>query len=507
MDIRFHMARLMQQLHWLLVFGMLGVAGGAAFMGLRAPTYVATARILVESEQIPGDLAPSTVRLQTLAQLELTLQRILARDSLLQLAARKAVYQTAPLSPHDLVRDLRARIAMTHAPGRDAAPLVSVTFKGPSAQLAADVANDIADMILQDDVATRTQTARKTLEFFTQDVARLEAELAAQDAEILAFRQQNANSLPDSLAFRRSQQTTGQERLLQVEKQIGNLQDRRAKAQRHQKILAAAATKGSQSNEALQLAQLEEHLATQSTLFSADNPRVKMLRSQVKGLHQRLETVDDTAAIPDPLTSYEIERAEVDADLAELAARKTRILASIAALATSIQATPSNAITLGNLERAQANTRLQHDQAVANKVRAHTGKMIETLRQGQHISLFEAAVPPLHPKGPRRTIALAAGLAFGLFAGLVFVFLRDHLSKRIRHPADISGALGITPFATLPYQHTRAEKQRRRRLAVAAAVMLLAGLPAGFWAIQTYYGGTPITGSAHVAAALPKPQG
>jgi uncharacterized protein involved in exopolysaccharide biosynthesis len=313
--------------------------------------------------------------------------------------------------------------------------------------------------------------------------------------------------LPDSLAFRRSQQTTGQERLLQVEKQIGNLQDRRAKAQRHQKILTAAATKGSQSNESLQLAQLEEDLATQSTLFSPDNPRVKMLRSQVKGLHQRLETVDDTAAIPDPLTSYEIERDEVDADLAELAARKTRILTSMAALATSIQATPSNAITLGNLERAQANTRLQHDQAVANKVRAQTGKMIETLRQGQHISLFEAAVPPLHPKGPRRTMALAAGLALGLFAGLVFVFLGDHLSKRIRHPADISGALGITPFATLPYQHTCAEKQRRRKLAVAAAVILLAGLPAGFWAIQTYYGGAPITGSAHVAAALPKPQG
>jgi polysaccharide biosynthesis transport protein len=453
-DIRFHMARLVRQLHWVLMFGLLGLAGAAAIMELRAPTYVATARILVESEQIPGDLAPSTVRLQALAQLELALQRILARDSLLQLAARRGINQTAALSPDDLIRDLRTRIEMTHAPGRNAAPLVSISFQGPSAQLAADVTNDIAQMILQEDIATRTQTARKTLAFFTQDVARLEAELAAQDAEILAFRQQNADALPDSLAFRRSQQTTGQERLLQVERQIGDLQDRRAKVQQRQNALAAKTPTVSPSSEAQQLAQLEEDLATQSALLSPDNPRVKMLLSQVNGLRQRITSPDDTA--PDPLTSYEVERAEIEADLAELTARKIRIHASMAALATSIQATPSNAITLGNLERAQANTRLQHDQAVANKVRAQTGKMIETLRQGQHISLFEAAVPPSHPQGPSRFVALLAGLALGLFSGLVFVALRDHFSKRIRRPADITAALGITPFATLPYQRSHA---------------------------------------------------
>lgn len=448
------MARLARQLHWVLMFGLLGLAGAAALMELRAPTYVATARILVESEQIPGDLAPSTVSLQTLAQLELALQRILARDSLLLLAARRGVYDADALSPDDLIRDLRTRIEMTHAHGRNAAPLVSISFRGSSAQLAADVTNDIAQMILQEDIATRTQTARKTLAFFTQDVARIEAELTAQDAEILAFRQQNADALPDSLAFRRSQQTTGQERLLQVERQIGDLQDRKAKVQQRQNALAAKTASVSPSTEAQQLAQLEEDLAAQSALLAPDNPRVKMLLSQVKGLRQRIRSPDDTA--PDPLTSYEVERAEIEADLAELTARKTRIHASMSALAASIQATPSNAITLGNLERAQANTRLQHDQAVANKVRAQTGKMIETLRQGQHISLFEAAVPPLNPQGPSRFVALVAGLALGLFGGLVFVVLRDHFSKRIRRPADISAALGITPFATLPYQRTRA---------------------------------------------------
>ena len=498
------MARLLRQLHWVLVAGMLGLAVAATIMGLRSPVYVAAARILVESEQIPGDLAPSTVRLQTLAQLELSLQRILARDSLLQLATRRGIYHTPGLTSHDLIRDLRTRIAMTHAPGRDAAPLVSISFKGSSPDLAADVANDIAQMILQEDVATRTQTARKTLAFFTQDVARLETELATQDAEILAFRQQNSNSLPDSLAFRRSQQTTAQERLLQVERQIGTLKDHRAKVEQRQNALAAKMAKLSPSNEAVQLAQLEEELATQSALLSPDNPRVKMLMSQVSGLRARTQPAGGTA--PDPLTGYEVERAEIDADLAELDARKTRITATMAALSASIKATPSNAITLGNLERAQANTRLQHDQALANKVRAQTGTMIETLRQGQHVSLFEAAVPPLYPQGPSKFMALVVGLAIGLAFGLVFVALKDHLSKRIHRPADISIVLGITPFATLPYQHSRLERRWHRWLTLGGAMVLLAGGPVGFWAVQTYYQ-TTAANSAQAIAGLPKPQG
>jgi capsular polysaccharide biosynthesis protein len=486
----------LRKTHWLAVFALSGIACAVAFTALRAPVYVATTRILVEPEQISGELVPTTVRLQALAQLELTLQRILSRDSLLHLAERKKIYGNEDfddLTTHDVISDLRSRISMTHASGRDAAPIVSISFRARYSELSADVANEIAAMLLQEDVATRTKTARKTVEFFTQEVIRLEAELAAQDAEILAFRQRNSDSLPDSLAFRRTQHTTGQERLLQVERQIGNLQEIRAKAERRQQFLIATNAvdpENLQSSEEIRLARLEEDLATQSTLFSADNPRVKMLSLQVKGLRERLGSDEQNhlvhANIPKNITSYQIERAEINGDLVDLADRKKQILASLTALTTSIEATNSHAITLGNLERAQANTRLQHDQAISNKVRAETGKMIETLQQGQHITLFEKAVPPLFPQGPSRSRALAAGFAIGLFCGLIFISLKEHFGKRIRRATDISNALGIVPFATLPYQPTSVELLRRRKMTVATAVVLAVGLPALIWAVHNY---------------------
>lgn len=507
MDFPFFISRLVLRWHWIAVFCVIGVTSAAVMTSLRTPVYVALARILVEPEQISSDLAGSSAPLQSQSRLDLILQRILVRDSLSDLAWHEKIYEglrrNTPLTDEQ-VSDLRSRIRMTHAPGRDAVPLISISFEASSSQLAADVANKIATMVMQEDVATRTQIARKTLEFYTQEVTRLERELAAQDAAILAFRQENTDSLPDSLAFRRTQQTTLQERLLQVERQIGTLREFRAKSERRRQLLAAAdAIKPSisQSNEEIQLAVLEEDLATQTTLLSPDNPRVKILLSQVNGLRQRLQaagkTPDHPVPLPEPASSYEIERAEIEGDLAELTTRKTQISDSLTALAESIEATTSNGITLGNLERTQANTRAQHEQAVASKTRAETSKMIETLRHGQHISLFEKALPPLHPKGPSRLVALVAGFLCGLLGGVGFVFIQEHFSKKIRRAADISNALGIIPFATLPYQTAGTEISRRRTPTQVTVALVLAGLSAGLWALQGYS-----VGASHVDGTI-----
>lgn len=495
MDMRFYLARLLRNVHWVVLLTGFGLAGGVFLAIKRPPVYEAQARLLVEAEQIPGDLAISTVRTQALAQLELTLQRILGSESLLALANRHGVYATVGgkmLLPDALVKDMRSRIEMTHANTRDAAPLVSITFTAPFSGLAADVTNDIVGMILEEDIATRTRTARKTLEFFTHEATRLEGELAAQDERILAFRQQNIDALPDSLTFRRTQQTTEQERLLEVERQIGNLQERRAKMERRQetRLRAAAAPNSLQSAEQMQLAQLQEELAAQSTLLSPENPRVNILRAQVQSLSDRItaQGIDQVKLdiMTEPLTDYDLQRAEINGDLAYLTERKDRILNTLTRLSASIDATTSNAIILANLERDQANTRLQHDQAVANKARAETGKTIEALRQGQHISLFEPAVAPLRPQGPTDVTLITAGLGLGLASGIAFVLFLELSSKRLRRAEDLTIALGITPFATLPYLPSRAEILRKRAFTFATAGVFIVAIPLGISSVRKY---------------------
>ena len=82
-------------------------------------------------------------------------------------------------------------------------------------------------LILQENVSLRTGRAEDTLDFFEGEVDRLSAELDRLSQRMMAFKTENETALPDSLAFRRSQQATLQERLLQLEREETGLQDER----------------------------------------------------------------------------------------------------------------------------------------------------------------------------------------------------------------------------------------------------------------------------------------
>ena len=45
----------------------------------------------------------------------------------------------------------------------------------------------------------------------------------------------------------------------------------------------------------------------------------------------------------------------------------------------------------------------------------------------------------------------------GVGAGLGFILLLEMLNRSIRRPVDLTGQLGIQPFATIPYIRTPGE--------------------------------------------------
>ncbi|WP_372992197.1 GumC family protein [Sulfitobacter sp.] len=493
MDFRFYLQRFARRIHWFLLFLIIGGLGGLGAILYLPPIYGGHARLLMEAEQIPDELAASTVRTQGSEQLELIRQRILRRDTLLDLASRMNVYRHDPrevqLAPQDIVDDMRGRITMTIDGGGGSPTLATVGFEAPSPDLAEKVTLEIVDLILREDVDMRTKSAGKTLDFFTQKVAQLGAELAAQDAVILNFTEQNKQSLPDSLDFRRSQQATGQERLLQMERQIGALQERRARMQRRHELQATAGSGQFQTPKQQQLDQLEEELASQSTLLSPENPKLRILTARAAALRQRIGGEEEQASsfseTLEPMDDFALQQAEMTRELEFLSVQKQSILEGLADLSRSIDATTANAVTLGNLRRAQANTRVQYDQTVANMARAETGEMIEALRQGQKLTVFEGVTVPDEPVAPNRRKFITMGVLGGGAFGLALILMIEGMNRAMRRPEDLTAALGITPFATLPYLKTRAEIFRRRAYLVGLTAAVVIAVPLAFWAAQT----------------------
>lgn len=501
MDLKFYFSLFLKRLHWFLLVALIGAAVGIAFSRILPPVYVARAKLVVESEQIPGSLAASTVEVQASEQLQIIRQRILTRDTLLEMANRLRIYAPLPgeaprrLEGDEIVEDLRKRISIATTGGTTRAAaqatLVDVSFDAPTPSLAAAVANDVVTLILKTDVEMRTGTARQTLDFFEREVSRIDRELAAQGDRILRFKEANKDALPDSLDFRRSQQAAAAERQLDLQRQEAELRDRRERMiQLRDSNSLPPLPAASQTPEARQLTQMRDELSVQSVVLSAEHPRIKLLKSQIEALEKVVVQQAGAGAVDAQgreLSAYDMQLASLDSQLAYLTQQREQLQTQMAAMQVAIDATPGNAITLGTLERDYANLRGQYDQAVANKSRAETGDMIEAMSKGQRISVIEQAVPPRTPERPNRMLIALGGVAGGIAGGLGLVVLLILLSPAIRRPEDLTAKLGISAFAVLPYLETLQDRRRRRRKGVLLGVGLVVAVALLLLAVDRFY--------------------
>lgn len=496
MDFGFYLSLFMRRIYWFLLFVIVGSAVGLTLAKVLPAVYVARAGLLVESEQIPAELAASTVQTEATEQIQIIQQRILTRDTLIKLATRFAIYASdkkqGALSPDEIVEDMRSRIQIVTTGGTGPrgrgpvqATLITVSFSAENAELSAAVANEVVALILRQDIEMRTDSARQTLGFFEQEVAQLDQELIKSAKVILEFKKEHHEALPDSLEFRRNQLATLQERLLLLQREEAATKDRRQRAVRLHEALTLDAP-SLQQTERRKLRELRNEFASQSSVLASESPALKQLKAQLEA-QEKIVDAQVSADTGDAPSAYDAQLVELDSRLSFTAGQKADVQSRLSSLRASIEATPGNAIAIEALERDYASIRSQYDQAVANKARAETGDMIEALSKGQRISVVEHAVVPRVPERPNRKLIAAGGIGGGIALGAAFIFLLELMNTGIRRPHDLTSKLGIAPLATLPYFQTRREIWRRRvKISLIFGVFLL-GIPAALLALHFYY--------------------
>jgi len=508
MDISFYFKLFLRRLHYFLIMVVLCSAAGIYLARALPTVFEADARLLVENEQIPGDLAASTVQINANEQLQIIRQRILTRDILIDMANRLDIYADArragdaPLNAEEIVADLRNRIRIdiprANRRGESGATIVSIGFQGPSGRIAAEVTNEMVNLVLAEDVTMRTRTARQTLEFFEQQVEQLDRELSEAASEVLTFQEANIAALPDSLEFRRGQQVAAQERLVLIERQLAEIRDREA---RIRQIIANNGSIGdlgvdlraNETPEAARLRALKEQRDSLLTVLSPENPRMRLLDQQITPLEEVVAAQQQVASeagangTTEILSPIEMQLLDMEGQLAFYEDQRVLIQDEIAALTRSIAQTPANAVVLAALERNRASIERRYETAVVNLAKAETGDTIEGLSKGQKITIIEPAIAPRTPSSPNRPLIAAAGVGAGIFLGVAIVVLLEFFRAGIRRPVDLTKGLGITPFATLPYMLSRKEVVRRRLFVWGGFVGVLAAVALSVWLVDRYY--------------------
>lgn len=487
-DLRFQFLLLLRRLPQVLAIIVAATGAGIVVAFSLPPVYRAEARLLAESPQIPDELAASTVRSSAEEILGAIQQHLLTRENLLDLAQRFGIYAESSAMPADvMVEDMRRRIRIEMPPFQQSTGLVTVSFDAANPEDSAEVTQALVAQILEQNVEMRTAASGGTLAFFQQEVKRLSEEMAQQNARILEFESQNRAALPESLEYRRTRQSAQQERLLQVDRELAGLRDRRQRlAEVYDRTGRIGPSLGTLTPEQARLEQLRQELASALVMFSPENPRVRALQVQVEALEEAVRQQLGGGTGAGKMSAFDLQVADIDGQIAFLAEQKVLLEHELAEIAASIDATPANAIVLGQLRSDYDNLRLQYDQATQSLADARMGDRIEETARGQRITVLENAAAPSGPAAPNRKLIAAAGFGAGVLLAGALVFLLELLNATVRRPAELVATLDIKPFGTVPYMETRADAvQERMRIGAGIAVILL-GLPLALYLVDLY---------------------
>ncbi len=490
-DMKFYLRVLSRRLPAMTALFFLATTIGVVVAMRLPPIYQTTAKLLVESSQITQ--VESSIDIDAAEQLEVIQQRLMTRSNLLDIARRYNVFQeAASMSPDEIVAQMQEQTRIQRSSGRNRATLMNITFEGGDPRTIANVVNQYVTIILETNAEIRAGQTNSETEFFEQQAEKNSASLDLQNQKIASFKAENADALPDNLEYRLSRQSLLLERMAGAERDIASLEAQRAN------IIQVANSTGSigaitdrrLSPDEQRLQALESELNNALSVFSETNPKVVTLRRRVEGLANKLSTTAATTNEDGETTQttvLDVSLAEIDTRLVTRRQEVDDVKEELKALEDSIARTPSNEIALNAMERELQNIQNLYAVAVRRLSEAQMGQQIELSSKGERISVIESANVPTEPYKPNRPIVAGMGAAVGLGLAAGLFLLLELLNQSIRHPSEIASSLNITPLATVPRIETIARRRWRRFVQLLVFVLMLLGVPAILWAIDTYY--------------------
>lgn len=426
-----------------LAVTLLGLAATTAAFFLWTPTYLAEAMLLVSSQEIPEEFIRSTVREDSLANMNAMVGRVLARGTLLEVLDEHHLYADArdDVQQSELVDRMQERLEVE--PSLDTARgtsslLYRVTFEDESPDTAAGVANALASLFVEASIARRSEQARRATELLKRELSRNEQELRDHLRQLTELRRSHRGELPSELEANLHKLDLASQRRNALTAEI---------AERESRISALGsrpADRPATENEVI-LEELRRQLARELAVNTTAHPNVAALRWRIEA--QEKLVADDARTHGGG--SAAVMLAEERRSLALLRPQLADAEAQIAELTARIDRTPAVSEQVAALEEKEQVLREDYQETLRKVKEAELAESLESAQQGARISILESAVPPTSPRRPRWLVLLAGAAAtFGLaLATCVLLELVDPVVVGAQQLQSLAGrpVLGSIP--------------------------------------------------------------
>lgn len=454
------------------------VAGGliSIYLAVSSPrVYEASAVIQIDTPAIAD--TSSDASLPASRRVQLIEQRLMVRDSLLQVIERHGLFADAPqLSESQKIAALRhsTRIESISAPGvstdsRMSLAAIVITSQAETSATAAALANDFANSVVNRDRENREGRIIEAQSYLTSEEARLNEAIAAHDRKVVEFSSRNEDSLPGSQQYLQDELTQIAASETALERDIMALQ--------RDRLALEATGMGEDTRPAASLVQqirsAEVELAQARRTLAPEHPEIARLEANL----QMLQAGGANTAAAAVLRQTEL----IDSQLKQLAGQKLTLETRRIEIERARARTPQVGRELDGLAREQQRLQDRYAEISRQLAQVEAQQLLIKNDQAEQFVLLERAIAPEYPASSNRKKSAAFGMFASIALALGTAFVLELMNPVLRRSAQFEKVVGTRPIVSLPYRMSQRDIKWRRRRRIYVVVLVVFGLFGALW--------------------------
>lgn len=507
------------------------------------PVYRSTATVLIETQNVSKDFLQTTVAGYVEQRLQSISQVVLGRVNLMSLITKMNLYsdQKDMFTAEEIVEQMQKDIILEPVQAEVNNPMAgrsgpatiafNISYQGRQPAKVAEVTSELASLFLQENLKSREQTAKATVDFLEKQLEDIRQEMLTLEGQISAFKEQHLHELPELMQLNmqtmeklekdkaaleeniRSLQTRNiylagqlatvdphmsggggadgqrmgspreeQERLRRRYVSLkANLSDRHPDVLKAQREYQAAGKEMGGGQDARYLSEVirdkESRLSRLSETLSEKHPDVVALKREIAEL-EKTKTASPKAPASDAddasnpaYINLKTQIASTDLDIRRAQADLGRIRALQAEYQRRLEGTPRVEQEYQSLHRGYESAKIKYNELSVRVMNARESKGLEESQIGDKFTLIAPPMVPEKPVKPKRLLIVLAGFVLAVGSGIGLAMLMETLDQSVSLPEDLAALTGRPVLAAIPYLATPAEFKaltRRRKIILAS---------------------------------------
>lgn len=451
-----YLPRILYQRRWfvLIPFGVSALAGLGLAYGLPAH-YQSSATVVVESKELPEQIAAASVNDlidQRIAKIQ---QQILSRPGLIELIQNNDLYASdrRNKSLSSIIEMMRKATAITPVTadidklaarrGDSSTIAFSVSFTYSDPAKAQAVTQQFTEKLLKLDSSQLSAQADATVGFLRDQAAQIQGQVAELEGKIADIKSRNGLALSRIGGFLPS---------------TSNYDIQIAQLQRENTELQGKLNSNS-TNADDRVVQAEAGLASAKALYSDNHPDV--IAAKQKLTEARAAAKANISPRTNPAISAQI--AANTRTIATLSGAKSVDMSRANATVAAQSGAPLIEESIRQLEAKADGLRANYDRISGNLLAAEAAQKMDAQQRGERLVLVDPPSMPDEPNSPNRGLLIIGGLAVGAVLGLGLALLIEVIRRPIRGAAALQSMLGVGPLVVIPTLKAKRRGAARRR--------------------------------------------